>query len=94
MTLVRPVKDSTVKGRILLDAVAPYHVGVTKVTFSVTGGALRNAVVGTGSFSDYGWLSYWNTVVVKNGTYTLRSAAYDSSGNSSACPAISVKVAN
>ena len=86
MTLVAPVKGATVKGRILLDAVAPFHVGVTRVTFSVTGGGLKDVVVGTGYFSAYGWLSYWDTTAVKNGTYAVRCVAYDSSGNTSACP--------
>jgi peptidoglycan/LPS O-acetylase OafA/YrhL len=92
--LARPVAGATVTGMTVLDAVAAFNIGVTKVTFSVTGGGLKNVAVAVATQFHYGWLTSWDTTRLKNGTYAVRCVAYDTSGDSSACPAVSVTVAN
>ena len=37
---------------------------------------------------------HWNTKLVPNGTYVLRSVAYNSAGNRSISKGITIKVAN
>ena len=94
MTLARPEHGSTVTGRTVLDAVAPFNFGISRVTFSVTGGALRDVVVGQATSTRYGWITSWDTTAVENGPYAVRCTAYDSAGHSSACPAVPVTVSN
>jgi major membrane immunogen (membrane-anchored lipoprotein) len=54
-------------------------VGVKKVEFHLTGGSLNNALIATGTLSNYGWYAYWNSTTVPDGTYTLQSDAYAAS---------------
>jgi hypothetical protein len=76
----------------LLDASA--SSGVTAVTYELTGGALTNQVIATGTPTLYGWLAEWNTTTVPNGTYQLTSVASYGGGVSGPSPAITVTVSN
>jgi hypothetical protein len=89
-----PSNGTVIKGFHIVDATAPFDFGVSKVEFRVTGGTLRNVVIGTGTLGKYGWAFLWNSTGVPNGTYTMRSVAYGASGERSTSPAITVKVAN
>jgi Calcineurin-like phosphoesterase/Bacterial Ig domain len=53
----------------------------TSVQFLITGGSYSNQVIGTATLSAYGWIYYWNTTTVPNGSYTLRSEAFNSAGS-------------
>ena len=95
MRIVLPRKAGTVlKGSSLLDALGSFNLGISKVQFQITGDGMRNVVIGTATHSQYGWLFTWPTRSVPNGTYTLRSVAYNSSGNSSTSRGLTVRVAN
>ena len=91
-----PAAGATVSGtKVVLDAQASLNVGVTRVTFRLTGGSLSNLLVATATKpTPYGWIAYWNTTTVPNGTYSLRSIATDGAGHSGASSPISVTVAN
>ena len=94
-TVLVPSKGASVSGsKVLLDASASDVEGVTKVTFHLTGGSLHNAFIGTATPTVYGWMLYWNSTTVPDGTYRLHSTAYDAVGDTGVGPAISVKVAN
>jgi peptidoglycan/LPS O-acetylase OafA/YrhL len=92
--VAEPSNGTIIKGSHIVDATAPFDFGVSKVEFQVTGGTLRNAVIGTGTLSKYGWAFLWDSTEVPNGTYTVRSVAYGASGERSTSPGITVKVAN
>jgi hypothetical protein len=92
--MVRPANGAKVSGTTLLDATATGFYRVTKVEFRLTGGALNNALIATGTPTYYGWLAKWNTTTVPNGTYTIKSVAYDASGNSGQSAGVTITVAN
>jgi hypothetical protein len=90
-----PANGASVSGaKVLLDASAPDNMGVTKVEFHLTGGSLNNALVATGTATYYGWLVYWDSTTLPDGTYTLQSEAYDGAGNVGFSAPIAVTVAN
>ena len=62
--------------------------------FEITGARLKNAVIGTAVSYLYGWFAEWNTTIVPDGTYTLRSVATDTDGVTGASPGITVTVSN
>jgi hypothetical protein len=94
MKVAKPSNGTVVKGLQLLDATAPFNIGVSKDEFRVTGGPLHNVVIGTATLTKYGWFLFWNSTRVPNGTYTVRSVAYGADGDRSTSPGITVKVAN
>ena len=65
---------------MLLDAGASPAGGVTGVDFYLTGGSLNDALIATATQTLYGWVGYWNSTTVPNGTYTLQSEAVDGAG--------------
>ena len=78
----------------VLDASATDNVGVTRVEFRLTGGAVQNQLIGNATLSYFGWISIWNTATVPNGTYKLRSVAFDAAGNSQTSAPRTIKIAN
>jgi peptidoglycan/LPS O-acetylase OafA/YrhL len=93
MTVVLPRNGMSVKGMQLVLATAPYHLGVSKVEFRLTGGRVRNQLIATTDFTTE-WNFIWNTTTVPNGIYTLDSVAFDASGHHVSSKAITVRVAN
>jgi hypothetical protein len=89
-----PSSGANLSGSKWLDASASGNVAVTKVEFRLTGGALNDALIATGTPTYYGWLAGWNTTTVPDGSYTLQSVAYDASGNSGCSAGITITVAN
>jgi acyl dehydratase len=81
-----------VKGSQLVLATAPFHLGVSKVEFVLTGGLLRYRLTATEGAE--GWVVLWNTTTVPNGRYTLRCVAFDAAGHQSSSKRIWVRVAN
>jgi peptidoglycan/LPS O-acetylase OafA/YrhL len=85
---------TVVKGTRPLASVSAFNLGGIKVEFQVTGRGLKDAVIGP-AVSGYGyWGLYWNTRDVPNGTYVVRSVAYNSVGARSVSQGITVRVAN
>jgi hypothetical protein len=90
-----PSNGASVSGtQVLLDAGAASNVGVTKVEFHLTGGSLNNALVATATLTLYGWVGYWDSTSVPDGSYTLQSEAYDGAGFVGVSAPVSLTVAN
>jgi Bacterial Ig domain/PQQ-like domain len=92
--VVAPASGAVLTGTQGLDATATSTVGVVKVEFRLTGGSLANTLIGTATPTIDGWLCAWNTTSVTDGTYTLRSVAFDASGSSGSSAGIAVTVGN
>jgi hypothetical protein len=92
--ITKPESDATFKGVHWLLAKATDIYGVKKVEFLLTGGTLHGAVISSGTQTYFGWLGGWNTALVPNGTYKLRSVAFNSAGKSGLSPSITITVAN
>jgi hypothetical protein len=93
-SVVLPSAGASLAGTTNLDAFAHDYGTVTKVEFHLTGGSLNQALVGTASLTEFGWLVSWNTTTVSNGTYTLQSEAYDAAGLSAFSPGVTITVNN
>ena len=93
-SVVRPAHDATLSGTTLLDAKANAWVPVTKVVFVLTDPHHPGMTISEGSSTKYGWLAYWNTARVPNGTYRLQSIAYDAGGTSATSTSVKVTIKN
>jgi hypothetical protein len=62
--------------------------------FLLPEGALHSINIGTAVLSLDGWQVKWATNTVANGTYTLRSAGYNSAGQTDQSFPITVHVEN
>jgi hypothetical protein len=95
-SVLLPSNGATVSSDIWLDAVASSSVGVTSVSFEVSGGpgAITDRVVSPSGSWIYGYLGAWDTTDVPNGTYTLQSVATDALGQSTTSAGITVTVDN
>ena len=94
MRMVDPANGSVLKGKEGLVAIASFNVGVTKVEFQVTGNGRLNTDIGTAAYFRGIQAFLWNTTSVPNGTYTIRSVAYNVAGDTSASKSITVHVKN
>ncbi len=95
MKLAAPPDGSVVQGQRIVDAIAPFYFGVSRVDFRLDGPRIHNNLIGSATVSrQYGWYFIWNTKDLPNGTYTLRSIAYGASGNHSVSAPVTIKVAN
>jgi branched-subunit amino acid transport protein len=93
--MLNPANGATLRGTCLLDAVASDMSGVTKVEYRLTDSATgRNALIGVGKPTLYGWVASWNTVGTANGAYEVRSVAYGYGGKTSYSPAVGVQISN
>jgi peptidoglycan/LPS O-acetylase OafA/YrhL len=92
--IVLPSSGAVLSGTQLLDATTADNVPIRKVEYQITGGARRNAVIGSAIFSLDGALFRWNTKTVPNGRYRLQSILYDAAGKVGRSPAIDVTVSN
>jgi uncharacterized protein YjbI with pentapeptide repeats len=91
-TVGLPANDATVKGGQWLDASA--SPGVKKVVYELTGGTLNQAVIGTATPTFVGWLAYFNSTSVADGSYTLESVASYASGVSGRSAPVTITVGN
>jgi hypothetical protein len=89
-----PSTGATESGSFVLDASASSPAGIATVTFEITGGALSDEVISTGTPTLYGWIGTWNTRSFPNGDYALQSVATDVNGDAMTSPAITVTVNN
>ena len=93
-SIVLPSSSGTVSGETVVDAVASSNIGISQVQYEVTGGTLTNFVVATGTPTIYGYVSYWNTGPIPNGTYALTSVATDSANEVTTSAPLTVTVSN
>ena len=94
-----PSSGAVVSGVHVLDAgasddVGDTSVGVSRVEFRVTGGTEHHALVATATLTLVGWIAYWDTATLPNGTYRLQSEALDATGRRAYSAAIVVQVKN
>ncbi len=90
-----PSAGASVSGsQVTLDAGATDSVGVAKVEFFLSGGSLNDELVGTATLTAYGWLAFWNSTTVPDGTYTLQSEAFDPGGNVGTSSTVTIAVDN
>ncbi len=95
-----PKNGATLKGVAGLWASAsesfgPIKVGsVSKVEFQVSGSGLNHVVIGVANSTYYGYLDEWNTTTIPDGTYSIRSVAYNSTGKIAYSLGITVMVRN
>ncbi len=93
MQMVRLPAGTVLKGTRLLIATSSFSVGVVKVDFHITG-ALHSAVIGATVYSHNIAELPWDTSKFPDGTYIVRSIAYNASGERSESKGITVKVEN
>jgi hypothetical protein len=94
MKVVTAAHGKPLKGKLLIGGYSAFHDSIARVTFQITDSAHKTTVIGSGAYSGNLWLLKWNTELVPNGTYVLRSTAYNSAGKSSTSKGLTVKVAN
>ena len=93
-SVVRPGNEATLSGTTVLASETTAWVKVTKVEFLLTGESHHSTVLAEGSPTRSGWLATWNTAGVPNGTYSLQSVAYDSSGTSRISSNVPITIKN
>jgi peptidoglycan/LPS O-acetylase OafA/YrhL len=88
-------KDGTIlKGSTPLSSLTSYNLGMNNVQYRISGPTVHNAAIGNAVFGADGWLFYWNTASVPNGTYTLRSVVSNAAGDHASSKGVTVRVAN
>jgi hypothetical protein len=92
--VIHPPNGSKVKGTQALFASASGEFGLSSVEFEITGGRLRDSLIGTATNSVYGWYQAWNTTTVPDGAYILQSIAYGATGKIGRSTGITLLVAN
>jgi hypothetical protein len=93
-TMVRPANGAIVAGTTVLGSSVRSYSPVTRVSFLITGGSEHDVPIATARLTPVGWLAEWNSSTVPNGTYTLRSVASDSQGESGSGAGITITVKN
>ncbi|MGH9028438.1 MAG: hypothetical protein ACRDV4_02335 [Acidimicrobiales bacterium] len=83
--VLAPANGAKLKGKVLLVASGSFDIGpiqtrVGKLQFEITNRSSERFPVAPPGLSIYGWIGGWNTASVPNGTYELRSVAYDTFG--------------
>jgi hypothetical protein len=94
MKVVGLANGAVVKGTRPLVAVPAFHLGVARAEFEITRSGRTSVVIGPAVSRSGLWGLYWHTKDVPNGTYVIRSIAYNSAGDRSISPGITVRVAN
>jgi len=92
-TIIAPTSGSTLSRLVTIDA-RPIGPAVVGVDVLATGGTLHDTNIGTATLSLVGWQLKWATNTVANGTYSLVSVGYNSSGQTDRSFAITVTVKN
>jgi peptidoglycan/LPS O-acetylase OafA/YrhL len=94
MKVVTAAHGKPLKGKDLIGGYSAFHDSIARVTFQITDAAHKTTLIGSGTYGSNLWLLQWNTKLVPNGTYVLRSIAYNSAGDRSISKGLTVKVEN
>ena len=90
-----PRDDAELEKIQVLDASASDLSGVTKVDFRLVNLAtMHSTSIGTGNGTLYGWVEYWNTTRVADGTYGLQSVAFGPDNKTTRSKIITISVVN
>jgi Bacterial Ig domain len=94
--LVVPTSGATLSGTTaaLAAAASSYGFGITKVQFVLSGGSYSQSVIGTAIATLAGYIFFWNTTSVPDGTYRLQTLATSGAYKTNYSHAITVKVEN
>jgi hypothetical protein len=92
--VITPRPDASISGVQLVDVRASDNVGIRRVEVRASGPGASEVIVGDARSTLYGWLLYWNTADVPNGTHVLRSVLYDADGKIARSKPIDVSVRN
>ncbi len=93
--MVLPKDGAQIAGGTVMAATASeQYYRMATVDFRITGGQLGQPLLVKTVPTWYGWLGYWNTSTVPDGTYTVESVATDAAGNRSQSASVTVIVAN
>jgi peptidoglycan/LPS O-acetylase OafA/YrhL len=92
--IITPHTNASVSGVQLIDVRASDNAMIRRVEVRVSTPGASVVMVGNARPSLYGWLLYWDTADVPNGTYILHSVLYDADGKMASSPPVSVSVRN
>jgi peptidoglycan/LPS O-acetylase OafA/YrhL len=93
-SILLPSSGAVLSGTEVLDATAADNVPIRRLEYRITGGARRDVVIGSATFSLDGAFLRWNTKTAPNGRYRLQSILYDAAGKVGRSVAVSVEVSN
>jgi hypothetical protein len=89
-----PADGAVVSGRSILDAGIGVSTAGTRVRFRISGGASQRSLIVAAMPTLEGWVAYWNTTTVANGTYVVRSVLIFPDRATAASAPISLTVEN
>ena len=89
-----PSNGATLSGSTYLDASASNATSVEFLLFGASYGFAAPVVCTATSSTAYGWLCAWNTATVPNGSYTLVSEAFNSTGSTFSSSGVRIAVNN
>ena len=92
--VLTPHEGASVSGVQLIDVTATDSVAIHRVEVRLSGPGVPDVLLGYARLTLFGWLLDWNTPRVPNGTYALRSSAYDADGKVAQSTPIVVMVRN
>jgi hypothetical protein len=93
-SVLAPADYAIVSGTQILDAGDWVATAGTRVQFRISGGLSHRAVVLAAKFTRVGWIAYWDTTTVDNGTYEVQSVLVYPDRAKAASTPISVTVEN
>lgn len=89
-----PADFAIVSGTQVLDAGVFVSTAGTKVQFRITGGSSHRTLVVAARYSRVGWIAYWDTTTVADGSYEMQSVLVYPNRSRAAGAPISVTVEN
>jgi hypothetical protein len=93
--VVRPPPGSVLRGRVVLAAQSTSALGVSSLTFRLSGGPLPHPEIVARSVAlPYFRAAFWNSTAVPDGSYELQAVAVSTLGSRFVSPAVSVRVEN
>jgi outer membrane protein assembly factor BamB len=94
VSLLAPANGDTVSETTVVAASAADNVGVSRVEFRLSGNGVNDALVGTATSNETGWIYSWNTNGLADAAYALSAVAFDIAGNQTRSEAVTVNVDN
>jgi hypothetical protein len=89
-----PHPAASMAGVELIDVTASDNVAIRRMQVRVSAPGASDVIVGHARPTLWGWLLYWNTTNVSNGTYVLRAVLSDADGKIARSPPVEVSVRN
>ncbi len=94
VSMLAPANGDTISDTTVAAATASDNIGVSRVDFRLTGPGADDALVGTATENQTGWIYTWNTNALADAAYSLSAVATDFAGNQTRSVAITVNVDN